>query len=227
MDDQDYLEFDINQPKTLSSFSFNTVNQQHSPLAYDTIESTPASGSYEKTGAMQMYLAPAPRSQLGVPTKKIYLGGREKFYKPILDNDNYYRGNQFSVKYPFKKAKKFREVVAYPSVVDDNGPIDYLGNNAKIVMRNNDPFYPYPSEHLLENENYWTYMHPKEYVNSQPIYNYPISKIEGGDRGRYKGGDGYNPYLIEQFSGGDCSRRTKIWIIVGLILFVISLYIIV
>jgi len=193
--DNEILDFNFNDPKMLSSLSFNSVDQQHSPLGYDTIKSTPASGNYQRTPSENTNLGPAPRSQLGVPTRKVYKGKVGKYYKPILDNANWVRGNQFGVDYPYKKNDKFVEVVAIPNVkVDKKTPADYLGNDAKIVMRNNDPFYPYPSQHLLENKNYWSYMHPYKYMNEQPIYNYPHGKIEGGDRGLYKGGKGYDAY---------------------------------
>jgi len=210
--DNQILNFKFNEAKDLSTLSFNSVDQQHSPLAYDTIESTPASGNYFRTPAKKTFLGPAPRSQLGVPTKQVYKGNRSKFYKPILNNANFVRGNQFGVVYPYKKARKYYETVAIPSVTPDkNGPVDYLGNDAKIVMRNNDPFYPYPSQHLLENKNYWSYMHPRKYLSDQPIYNYPHGKMEGSSRGRYKGGMGYDPYDpmdgVENFCG--CNFRNN------------------
>jgi hypothetical protein len=194
----------------LSSLSFNSVDQQHSPLAYDTMKSTPASGNYFRTKTEKTFLGPAPRSQLGVPTRKVYLGTnaeRKAYYKDIIGNANFVRGNQFSNVYPYKKAKRFEEIIDIPSVEPQiKGPVDYLGNDAKIVMRNNDPFYPYPSQHLLENKNYWSYMHEKKYMNDQPIYNYPYSKMEGSSRGMYHGGKGYDPYDVENFCG--CKKES-------------------
>jgi hypothetical protein len=45
---------------------------------------------------------------------------------------------------------------------------DYLGNDANIVMVNDDPFYPYPSQGLLENKNYWAYPHEKNISTISP-----------------------------------------------------------
>lgn len=219
---------EFNQPKRLSTLSFNTVNQQHTPLGFETVSSTPASGDYWRTFAKDTYLKPAPRSQLGVPTEKIYRGNVDKFYKPILNNLNARRGGRFSVHYPYPKAKPFFETVAIPSIIPSSpdSNIDYLGNDAKIVIRNNDPFYPYPSQHLLENENYWAYMHEKKYLNDQPIYNYPYSKMEGVSRGKYDGGAGYNPYLVEGFSGSNGRRTNEFSILVAilLVIFIIVIY---
>ena len=222
--DQEILGFNFNQPKKLSTLSFNTVNQQHTPLGFETDKSTPASGNYNRTIAQDINLKPAPRSQLGVPTNKIYRGDTSKFYVPILDNLNFRRGGDFSVHYPYPKAKPFVETVAIPSVVPTpaDDPVDYLGSNAKIVIRNNDPFYPYPSQHLLENKNYWAYNHENKYLNDQPIYNYPYGKMEGVSRGKYKGGKGYNPYLVEGFSGEDMGRNR--WIMMILIVIVLLIY---
>jgi len=200
--DQQVINFDINDPKMLSSLSFNTVGQQHTPLPYETKKSTPASGNYFRTKVKPSFLGPAPRSQLGVPTRKLYEGDEKKYYKPIISNANWVRGNQFGLVYPYEKSPKFLEVVSIPSVkTDKKGPVDYLGNDAKIVMRNNDPFYPYPSQHLLEDKNYWSYMHENKYLNDQPIYNYDHGKVEGVSRGKYMGGKGYDPYDPENFCG--------------------------
>lgn len=201
--DNQILDFNFTQPKSLSSISYNTVDQQHSPVAYDKIESQPASGNYFRTPSEDIFLGPAPRSQLGVPTKKVYKGNTKKYYKPIIGNANFIRGNQFGVVNPYQKAGKFTEVVSIPSVdIDKNGPIDYLGNDAKIVIRNNDPFYPYPSQHLLESNDYWAYNHDYQYLNGQPIYNYPHGKMEGSSRGKYDGGKGFDPYNpLENFAG--------------------------
>ena len=217
--DNQILNFKFNEPKMLSSLSFNSVDQQHSPLGYDKIESQPASGNYDRTKCVNVSLGPAPRSQLGVPTRKYYFGSDKKYYKPILDNGNWVRGNQFGVDYPYVKNGKFLEVVSMPSVIPEKkGPVDYLGNDAKVIIRNNDPFYPYPSQKLLRDKNYWSYMHPHNYVNGQPIYNYPYGKMEGDSRGPYKGGMGFDPYnpneafcggydVVEGFSGGcGCGR---------------------
>jgi len=223
--DSQLLQFNLDQPKQLSSLSFNTVNQQHSPLPYDTKKSTPASGNYFRTPFKPKLLKPSPRSQLGVPTKKVYEGDPAKFYYSTIGNANFVRGNQFSVLYPYKKKTEFVESVSIPAVVpDENGPVDYLGNDAKIVMRNNDPFYPFPSQHLYKDKSYWSYNHDKQYLAGQPIYNYPHGKMEGGDRGRYLGAESYNPYLVEGFSMPSCSRQDSIWIILAMIAFIIALY---
>jgi len=207
--DNEVLEYEFNQPAMLSSLSFNSVNQQHTPKGYDTVKSTPAdSGNYFRTKAEKTFLGPAPRSQLGVPTNKVYTGNTKKYYKPIISNANWVRGNQFGVHYPYKKNKKFTEVVAIPNINPErSNKIDYLGNNSKIIMRNNDPFYPYPSEHLRKNPDYWGYMHEKQYLNGQPIYNYPYSDQEGVGRGKYYGGKGYDPYEVEQFCCGKESKK--------------------
>jgi len=166
------------------------------------VESTPASGNYWRTWTKKRFLNAAPRSQLGVPTNKTYDGPLKKFYKPILGNADWVRGNQFSVKYPYKKKPPFVEQVAFPNVTQKDGPVDYLGSNSKIVMRNNSPFYPYPSQKILENPHNWEYPRSHEYLNGQPIYNYGHGLQEGIPLGKYVGGFGYNPYLMESFNGG-------------------------
>ena len=200
--DRSFLGFNWNQPKETASLSYNTVNQKHSPDSYEKVESTPASGNYWRKHFPKKYLNPAPRSQLGVPTNKTYSGKLGKFYKPILGNADFVRGNQFSVKYPYAKKPTFVEQVAMPNVTPKEGPVDYLGSNAKIVMRNNSPFYPYPSQHILENKNYWQYPKAHQYLNDQPIFNYGHGLMEGGNLGKYTGWKGYNPYLLEGFNGG-------------------------
>lgn len=226
--DNSILGFNLNQPKSISSLSYNTVNQQHSPQSYDTVESTPASGNYMRTMAKNVLLNPAPRDQLGVPTNKVYKGNTKKFYKQILGNANWVRGNEFGLQYPYKKDQKFVEMVSIPSVKAGKGPVDYLGSNAKIVMRNNSPFYPYPSQKLLQNKNYWAYPHEYKYLNKQPIFNYGHGLMEGGDRGQYTGGKGYNPYVVEGFCGscgGNSSGATGVGLGIGLVLIVIVMYI--
>ena len=201
--DEQILQFNYNQPKDLASLSFNTVNQQHTPLGYDKIESTPASGNYFKSRESKTFLGPAPRSQLGVPTSKVYRGDRKKFYKPVMSNGNFVRGNDFGLISPYKMADEYNEIVSIPTVDPiEKGSVDYLGNDAKVVIRNNDPFYPYPGQHLLKNKNYWAYAHENKYLNDQPIYNYGHGNMEGGDRGRYDGGKGYDAYEVENFCCG-------------------------
>ena len=240
--DNEVLEYEFNKPAMLSSLSFNSVDQQHTPKPFDKIKSTPASGNYFRTPADKVFLGPAPRSQLGVPTNKVYTGNRSKYYKSIISNANWVRGNQFGVDYPYKKKDKFREVVKIPSTNLDRKNIDYLGNDAKIVMRNNDPFYPYPSLHLRKDKDYWGYMHEKQYVNGEPIYNYPYSLQEGVARGKYYGGKDANPcdpYNVnERCEGFCCGNDTKVveeyfegckscdgvswyWIVIILIIFVV------
>lgn len=199
--DRNILGFNYNQPKQNASLSFNTVNQQHVPKSYENEASTPASGNYWRTYVRNMFLNPAPRSQLGVPTNKIFSGKRSPYYRDILGNANWVRGNEFGVKYPYRKDKTFVETVSVPSVEQKGMTVDYMGGNAKVVMRNNSPFYPYPSQRLLENRNYWAYPHEHKYLNGQPIYNYGHGLMEGVSRGKYMGGKGYNPYLVEEFCG--------------------------
>ena len=164
---KDNLQFNINEPHDLSSFSYNTTNQQHTPLAYDTIKSTPASGNYPRKRTKHIVLSPSPRSQLFEdPITNTYDGDTKPYYETILDNANYVRGNQFSDKYPFKKGKRTKEKIA--PLEPSSPPIDYLGNDANIVMVNDDPFYPYPSQGLLENKNYWAYPHEKSISMTSP-----------------------------------------------------------
>lgn len=224
--DRSILGFNYNQPKENSSLSYNTVNQQHVPKSFDETKSTPASGNYWRTYFRNKYLSPAPRSQLGVPTNKRFFGKTQPYYKEILGNANWVRGNQFGVNYPYKKKKTFVESVSYPTVEQKGETVDYLGSNAKVVMRNNSPFYPYPSQRLLENKNYWAYPHEHKYLNDQPIFNYGHGLMEGVDRGKYLGGKGFNPYLVEGFCGScRSSKGGNIGLGVALILLVIVLYI--
>jgi hypothetical protein len=55
-------------------------------------------------------------------------------------------------------------------------------------------------------------MHSSKYLNGQPIYNYEHGKMEGGDRGRYNGGVGYDPYNPnENFVGcQDCNEMNVV-----------------
>jgi len=208
--DNQLLNFNYNSPKQLSSLSFNSVDQQHAPLPYATKKSTPASGNYFRTPAEITFLGPSPRSQLGVPTNQVYRGKVKKYYRPVLSNANWVRGNQFGIINPYKKSRKYYETVSIPSVIPDkNGPVDYLGNDSKIVIRNNDPFYPYPSQHLLENKDYWSYMHPHKYLNGQPIYNYEHGKMEGVSRGKYTGGKGYDPYNPNEVENFCCGKSNE------------------
>lgn len=224
--DQTVTQTNLNQPKSLSSIPFNTVNQQHAPLGFDTYKSTPASGSYRHSIYDKVYLSPAPRSQLGVPTDKIYKGNVSKFFTHVLDPDEAKRG-KFALLYPpTNPPKPFKEVIAFPSVIPTKeGSIDYEGSNAKIVIRNNDPFYPYPSQHLLESPDYWGYMHEKKYLNGQPIYNYEHGKMEGVSRGKYNGGDGYNPYIVEGFSECNCNDSVSWGIGISLLALIIGIFI--
>ena len=84
MDDKTYLKFNLNQPKDLSSLAYNTVNQQHTPLAFSTFESTPASGNYWKSDTKDVLLEPAPRNQLYDPVKQTYDKSPKPYYKEIL-----------------------------------------------------------------------------------------------------------------------------------------------
>jgi hypothetical protein len=215
MDDKTYLKFNLNQSKDLSSLAYNTVNQQHTPLGFSTYESTPASGNYWKTEVDDVLLEPAPRNQLYNPVKQTYYKSPKPYYKEILGNANWVRGNQFSNHYPIKKARDFVEIVATPSVKQKGKTVDYLGNNAKIVVRNQDPFYPYPSEKLLENKNYGSYPHEHKYLSGQPIFNYGAGLMEGG---------GSNPYLVEGFSDCNNNRGGRIGLGIGLVLLILILY---
>jgi hypothetical protein len=215
MDDKTYLKFNLNQPKDLSSLAYNTVNQQHTPLGFSTYKSTPASGNYWKTEVQDVLLEPAPRNQLYNPVEQTYDKSPDKYYKEILGNANWVRGNQFSNHYPTKKAREFVEIVATPSVKQQGKTVDYLGSNAKIVVRNKDPFYPYPSQKLLGNKNYGSYPHEHKYLNRQPIFNYGAGLIEGG---------GSNPYLVEGFSSTCDNRNGRVGLGIGLVLLILILY---
>ncbi len=216
---KDNLQFNINEPHDLSSFSYNTTNQQHTPLAYDTIKSTPASGNYPRKCSKRTVLSPSPRSQL---FDDLYDGDTKPYYTTILDNANYVRGNQFSDKYPFKKEKRYIERIAPPTI--SSPPIDYLGNKANIVMVNDDPFYPYPSQGLLENKNYWAYPHDKKYINDMPVYNYEHGLPEGTSN-RIVGYKSFNPYLLEGFSNQNTySRNSTFMVGIFLALFLMLLY---
>jgi hypothetical protein len=221
---KDNLQFNINEPHDLSSFSYNTTNQQHTPLAYDTIKSTPASGNYPRKRSKHVVLSPSPRSQLFEdPITNTYDGDTKPYYKTILDNANYVRGNQFSDKYPFKKGKRTMERIA-PRSNSSSPPIDYLGNDANIVMVNDDPFYPYPSQGLLENKNYWAYPHEKKYINDKPVYNYEHGLPEGTSN-RIAGYKSFNPYLLEGFSNQTPSSRNSVFMVgIFLALFLMLLY---
>ena len=222
---KDNLQFNINEPHDLSSFSYNTTNQQHTPLAYDTIESTPASGNYPRKRSKHVVLSPSPRSQLFEdPITNTYDGDTKPYYTTILDNANYVRGNQFSDKYPVKKEKSRMERISRPDT-STSSPIDYLGNKANIVMVNDDPFYPYPSQKLLEDKNYWAYPHEKKYINDKPVYNYEHGLPEGTSN-RIPGYKSFNPYLFEGFSNQNCNCPRKDTIMIGifLALFLMLLY---
>ena len=191
--DRSVLGFNYNQSKQNASLSYNTVNQQHVPKRFDEIESTPASGNYWRTYVRNKFLSPAPRNQLNVPTSNVFIGKTKPYYREILGNANWVRGNEFGLKYPYKKKDDFVETVSVPSVIQKGQTVDYMGGNAKIVMRNNSPFYPYPSQRLLGSKNYWAYPHEHKYLNGQPIFNYGHGLMEG------VGGD---KYLMEGFCGG-------------------------
>ena len=219
--DKTYLKFNIDQSKDLSSLSYNTVNQQHTPQDYSTIESTPASGNYWKTPYDSNLLNPAPRDQLDIPTEQHYNKSPDKFYKPILGNANWVRGNDFGNVYPYKKKSEYLEIISVPSVKQKGKTIDYLGSNSKIVVRNNDPFYPYPSEKLLTDKYYGSYPHEHTYLNDQPIFNYGSGLIEGGGSRKYNP----NPYLIEGFNGSCNDKGIRIGLGLGLVLLIIILYV--
>ena len=226
MEDKDILGFNYDQPKELSSISFNTVNQQHAPQGYSKIESSPASGNYAKVEEKQVELNPAPRSQLGVPTNKVFRGNSDKYYEEILGNANFVRGNEFGLDYKGRKTitnqPQYLDNIAFPSVIPDReGNVDYLGADAKIVMRNNSPFYPYPSEKLLKNKDSWAYPHEYQYLKEQPIFNYPYGKQEGIKEGKY------NPFLIEEFGNKKnyWNRVILALIITFLILIIYGLFI--
>ena len=107
------------------------------------------------------------------------------------------------------------EIVATPSVKQRGKTVDYLGSNAKIVVRNQDPFYPYPSQKLLENKNYGSYSHEHKYLNGQPIFNYGAGLMEGGGR---------NPYLVEGFSTSYNNKNGRVGLGIGLVLLILILY---
>ena len=215
MDDKTYLKFKLNEPKDISSLAYNTVDQQHTPLGFSTYKSTPASGNYWKTKADEILLEPAPRNQLFNPVDQTYDKSSKQYYDEILVNANWVRGNQFSNHYPMKKSKDFVEIVATPTTKKKSKTVDYLGNNAKIVVRNRDPFYPYPSQKLLEKKNYGSYPHEYKYLNEQPIFNYGAGLMEGG---------GSNPYLVESFSSRCDNKRGKLGLGIGLVLLILILY---
>ena len=92
----------------------NSANNQNTPLSYDLIESTPASGNYNQKKSKSTFLSPSPRSQLFEdPLSDIYIGKKKPFYKEILGNANFVRGNQFSNNYPFKKIRDLIKLFYY------------------------------------------------------------------------------------------------------------------
>jgi hypothetical protein len=92
-------------------------------------------------------------------------------------------------------------------------------------MVNDDPFYPYPSQGLLENKNYWAYPHEKKYINYKPVYNYEHGLPEGTSN-KIAGYKSFNPYLLEGFSNKEynCSRKSTFMIGIFLALFLMLLY---
>lgn len=182
----------------------NSANNQNTPLSYDLIESTPASGNYNQKKSKSTFLSPSPRSQLFEdPLSDIYIGKKKPFYKEILGNANFVRGNQFSNNYPFKKNKRFNKTILLPEE-----------KNNHLGMVNDDPFYPFPSQDLLENKNYWSYPHEKKYLNDKPVYNYPYDLPEGTPND-IPGYNSYNPYLLEGFSNKNDNNST-----IGIILLI-------
>lgn len=192
------LNFNLNQPKMLSSTTMNSVNTPFTPNGFQEYSSSPAANSKKRYIYEKKYLKPAPRDQTLVPTDVEYKGKIAQYYKEVLGNGNFVRGNQFGVKYPYEEMKPLWQQIDNPTVKyssPDNldKPVDYLESNAKIMMRHNSPYYPYPSLGLEKKKDYWTYPHEKRFLNMQPIYKYPFGKTIGIPEGKY------NPFLLESF----------------------------
>ncbi len=158
--------------------SFGQQQITHTPTSYKNI-TQPLYGSpnflEQKNNHAQMKnLAPAPRSQLGNPTEKLYSDEYplSKYYENSISNANWVRGNQFASAYPYKISEPIVEKIK-------------RSKNTNTVMRANSPFYPFPS-FLNKNKNaYRTYPHAQEYLQQQPIYNYPYNQDEGITEGPY------------------------------------------
>lgn len=171
------LDFNLNQPFFPSNISTPRQNIPGSPYGFKSLSKQLfGSPNFKNNPDLQgngPNLGPSPRNQLGVPTNKIYDNKFKlsSYYNSPLPNGNFVRGNQFGVSYPYKISK----------------PIFFKteSNEVKNIVRANSPFYPYPNFRNRFNNKYWTYPHPKEYLQQQPIYNYPYTEEEGVSEGKY------------------------------------------
>ena len=191
--DSNLLSFDLNRPAEISSVPLNTTNATFTPRPHQSDKSSPSSGKNRFRNFMVRFLKPSPRNQLNVPTNNTYSGNIDKFYKPVLNNANYVRGNEFGLSYPYPKQNRFIERILKETPQDpiSSNNIDYIGNKENIQIRANSRFYPFPTQKYQKNKKYWTYPTIQQFLTGQPVYNYPHGKIEGA-----------RSNIVENFSGG-------------------------
>ena len=221
MSDNNYLKFDLNKPAEISSVPVNSTDNRFTPSGVTPDSSEQSSGNNKVLNFIKKYLKPAPRSQLNIPTQDIYHGNVNKFYKPVIGNANFVRGNVFAAPYHYSKGVKVYEKIMKPEYQNPlpfNDNIDYNGDNEKIIIRSQSPFYPFPTENYYKNKEYKTYPHINNYMNNEPIYRYPYGKIEGINRGIY------NSELLEPFSTPGQMANNSAFL--GVIVIVFSLSII-
>jgi hypothetical protein len=192
--DNTLLKFKLNNPKNLSAIPENTADMPHTPRGFQSYDNEQASGQYIRKNRKNIILNPSPRNQLNYPMDNKFCGVTAPYYKQVLGNANFVRGNQFGVAYPYTPETRSQEFVLNNSN-DDQYPLD-SNNNNNIVMRKRSPFYPYPNFNYTKDNRYQTYPHIKKYKEGQPIYNYKYGRSEGIPEGRY------NPFLVENFSSG-------------------------
>lgn len=202
------LKFNLNNPKKLSNVPQNIADTPHTPRGFQSYDREQASGQYIAKPFLRRLLNPAPRNQLNYPMDNRFKGTTAPFYKQVLGNANFVRGNQFGLSYPYSSMPESVETIN-PTLRQGGDPLDYLNEN--IVMRKNSPFYPYPNYKFTKNPDYQTYPHIKRYLKGQPIYNYPYGRAEGIPEGVY------NPFLVENFEN-KCTMGKNNTAYVGLIL---------
>ena len=203
------LKFNLNNPKKLSNIPKNVADTPHTPRGFQSYEREQASGQYKAKPFLKKLLKPAPRNQLNYPTQNRFHGLTAPYYKQVLGNGNFVRGNEFGLSYPFHSKPESTEIES-PTLRQGREPLDYL--NSDIVMRKRSPFFPYPNFDYTKNPDYQTYPHTRRYVKGQPIYNYPYGRQEGIPEGVY------NPFLVENFGNRKCSMGKNNTAYVGLFL---------